>query len=175
MRKVEVVPHDPRWRDAYEAEAKHVATALGETVVAVHHVGSTAIPDIHAKPVIDLLVEVADLTEVDGRSSAMESLGYQVMGEYGISGRRYFRKDSREGTRTHHVHAFQAGSDEVARHLAFRDYLIAHPGDAQRYGALKRELAEKHPQSTDAYMDGKHGFIQEMDRRAAQWRRSNPG
>jgi GrpB-like predicted nucleotidyltransferase (UPF0157 family) len=175
MRKVEVVPHDPRWRDAFEAEAKHVAAALGENVVAVHHIGSTAIPDIYAKPVIDMLVEVRDIAEVDGRSPMMESLGYEVMGEYGIPGRRYFRKDDREGVRTHHVHAFEAGSAEAERHLAFRDYMIAHPGDAQRYGELKMKLAEEHPQSMDAYMDGKDAFIKEMDRRAARWRASQAG
>jgi GrpB-like predicted nucleotidyltransferase (UPF0157 family) len=171
MGKVEVVPHDPRWRDAFEAEARHVADALGENVVAVHHVGSTAIPDIYAKPIVDLLVEVTDIAEVDGRSSAMESHGYEVMGEYGIPGRRYFRKDNREGIRTHHVHTFEAGSAEVERHLAFRDYMIAHPLEAQRYSELKRQLAEEYPQNMDGYMDGKDGFIKEMDRRAARWRR----
>ena len=175
MRKVEVVPHDPRWRDAFEAEAKHVAAALGENVVAVHHVGSTAIPNIHAKPIVDLLVEVREIAEVDGRSSAMESLGYEVMGEYGIPGRRYFRKDNREGIRTHHIHAFEAGSEEAERHLAFRDYMIAHPAEAQRYSDLKRSLAEEHPQSPDGYMDGKDGFIKEMNRRAARWRASQAG
>lgn len=172
MRKVEIVPHDPRWREAFEAEAKQIASALGENIVAVHHIGSTAIPNIYAKPVIDLMVEVRDITEVDGRSSAMESLGYEVKGEFGIPGRRYFRKDNREGIRTHQIHAFETGSSEVERHLAFRDYMIANPEDAQRYSELKRQLAEEHPQSMDGYMDGKDGFIKEMDRRAAQWRTS---
>ena len=175
MRKVEVVPHNPEWRDAFEAEAKHVAAALGENVVAIHHIGSTAIPSIYAKPIVDLLVEVSDITEVDGQSSAMESLGYEVMGEYGIPGRRYFRKDNQQGIRTHHIHAFEAGSAEVERHLAFRDYMIAHPVEAQRYSELKRKLAEEHPQNIDGYMDGKDGFIKEMDRRAAQWRTSQAG
>ena len=141
-------------------------------MLAVHHVGSTAIPGIYAKPILDLLVEVRGVAEVDGRSSSMESLGYQVMGEYGIPGRRYFRKDDREGIRTHHVHAFEAGSAEAERHLAFRDYMLAHPADAQRYSELKRRLAEEHAQSADGYMDGKDGFIKEMDRRAARWRDS---
>ena len=175
MRKVEVIPHNPQWRDAFEAEAKHVAAALGENVVAIRHIGSTAIPNIYAKPVVDLLVEVRDITRVDGQSSAMESLGYEVMGEYGIPGRRYFRKDNQEGIRTHNIHAFEAGSAEAERHLAFRDYMIAHPGDAQRYSELKRKLAEEHPQSLDGYMDGKDGFIKEMDRRAARWRTSQAG
>jgi GrpB-like predicted nucleotidyltransferase (UPF0157 family) len=173
MKKVEVVPHDPRWRDSFEAEAKDIAAALGENLVAIHHIGSTAVTGIHAKPVVDLLVEVRDIAGLDGQSPAMESLGYEVMGEYGIPGRRYFRKSNREGTRTHHVHAFETGSGEVQRHLAFRDYMIAHPADAQRYSELKRKLAAEHPRNIDGYMDGKDGFIQEMDRRAAQWRASN--
>lgn len=175
MRRVEVVPHDPRWREAFEAEAAQVAAALGENVVAIHHIGSTAIPGIYAKPVVDLLVEVGDIAEVDGRGAAMEALGYEVMGEYGIPGRRFFRKDDREGVRTHNIHAFEAGSAEVERHLAFRDYMAAHPGDAQRYSELKRRLAEEHPHSLDEYMDGKDGFIKEVDRRAVLWRASQGG
>ena len=170
MKRVEVVPHNPGWRDAFGAEAERVAAALGENVVAVHHIGSTAIPNIYAKPVIDLLVEVGDISEVDGRSAAMESLGYEVMGEYGLPGRRYFRKDDREGVRTHHVHVFEAGSAEAERHLAFRDYMVAHPEEAQSYSELKRKLAKEHPQNIDGYMDGKDSFIKEMDRRAARWR-----
>lgn len=172
MSRVEVVPHDPRWRDAFEAEAGRVAAALGETVVAVHHIGSTAIPGIYAKPVIDLLVEVGDINDVDARGAAMESLGYEVMGEYGIPGRRFFRKDDPEGVRTHNLHVFEAGSAQVVRHLAFRDYMIAHPADAREYSELKRRLAQEHPRSIDGYMDGKDGFIKEMDRRAARWRAS---
>jgi GrpB-like predicted nucleotidyltransferase (UPF0157 family) len=172
MSKVNVVPHNPGWRDAFEAEAKLVAAALGENVSAVHHVGSTAIPGIYAKPVIDLLVEVRDLSEVDLRSPSMASEGYEVMGEYGIPGRRYFRKDDGAGVRTHQVHVFEAGSAEVVRHLAFRDYMLAHPSDAQEYSELKRRLAEEHPQDMDGYMDGKDGFIKEMDRRAARWHTS---
>lgn len=174
MTKVEVVPHDPRWAGAFAAEAEQIAAALGENIIAIHHIGSTAIPGIHAKPVIDLLVEVRDIAGVDARNSAMESLGYQVMGEYGIPGRRYFRKDDRHGTRTHQVHAFQAGSAEVQRHLAFRDYMIAHPEDARAYGELKRKLAEEYPWHMDGYIDGKDGFIKEMDRRAARWRSARP-
>src|SRR5215213_5709802 len=159
MKKVEVVAHNRQWRAAFETEAKDVAHALGENMVAIHHIGSTAIPNIFAKPIIDLLVEVKDITKVDKQSAAMEALGYEVMGEYGIPGRRYFRKDNEEGVRTHHIHVFEAGSAQVVRHLSFRDYLIAHPEEAQRYSELKTTLAEEHPRSMDAYMDGKDSFI----------------
>jgi GrpB-like predicted nucleotidyltransferase (UPF0157 family) len=171
VRKVEVVPHSRQWRDAFAAESKHVAAALGDNVIAIHHIGSTAIPDIYAKPIIDLLVEVKDIHGVDERSSAMESIGYEVMGEYGISGRRYFRRNNSEGIRTHHIHAFESGLAEIERHLAFRDYLIAHPKDAQRYSELKRQLGKEHADDIEAYMDGKDAFIKEMDHKAAHWRR----
>lgn len=172
MNTVEVVPHRPEWRDAFAAEAKQVAEALGPNALAIHHIGSTAIPNIYAKPILDLLVEVGDINEVDEQSASMASLGYEVMGEFGIHGRRYFRKDDQQGIRTHQIHAFETGSAQVARHLAFRDYMIAHPEDAQRYSELKRKLAAAYPQSPDGYMDGKDGFIKEMDRLAAQWRTS---
>lgn len=169
MRKVEVVPHNPKWREAFEVESKRVTDALGENVVAIHHIGSTAILGIYAKPIIDLLVEVKDIVNVDGRNSSMESLGYEVMGEFGIPGRRFFRKDNQEGIRTHHIHTFKVSSEQVHRHLAFRDYMIAHPEDAQRYSELKRGLAKEYPTNIDGYMDGKDGFIREMDQKAAQW------
>jgi GrpB-like predicted nucleotidyltransferase (UPF0157 family) len=170
MMKIEVLPHNPQWRDAFESEAAQIAAALGEIVVAIHHIGSTAIPNIYAKPVIDLLVEVRDIAEADGRNSAMRSLGYEVKGEFGIPGRRYFRKDNREGIRTHQVHAFEAGSAEVVRHLSFRDYMIAHPEDAQEYSELKQKLARQHPENMDGYMDGKDDFIKDIDQKAARWR-----
>ncbi len=149
--------------------ARQVAAALGENVVAMHHIGSTAIPGIYAKPIIDLLIEVNNLIKVDDQNAAMESLGYQVMGEFGIPDRRFFCKDNPEGVRTHHIHTFKAGSEQVGRHLTFRDYMIAHPKDAQRYSELKRQLAKAYPTDLDGYMDGKDGFIREIDQKAAQW------
>ncbi len=170
--RVEVVSHNPIWRNEFERESKQVTSALGENVVLIHHMGSTAIPNIYAKPVIDLLVEVNDITQVDEHSSEMEAVGYEAMGEFGIPGRRFFRKDNKAGVRTHHVHAFEAASPEIERHLAFRDYMMAHPEDAQRYSELKRALVKKlHESDIDGYMDGKDGFIKEMEKRAVAWSR----
>ena len=92
--RIQVVPYDPAWQSEFEAEAKRIARTLGKIVVRLHHIGSTAIPGILAKPIIDFLVEVDDIVELDDKSSAMEELGYEVMGEYGILGRRYFRKNN---------------------------------------------------------------------------------
>ena len=91
------------------------------------------------------------------------------MGEYGIPGRRYFRKFNASGNHTHQVHAFQTASAEVKRHLAFRDYMIAHPIEAQAYGELKRRLAIEHPDDIEAYIDGKESFIKEHEAKAIIW------
>ncbi|MFQ4144833.1 GrpB family protein [Chlorogloeopsis sp. ULAP02] len=168
--RVEVVPYNQNWQEVFATESKQIALAFSENVVAVHHIGSTAIPQIHAKPIIDILVEVKDITKVDEHNSAIEALGYEVMGEYGILGRRYFRKHNQAGIRTHHIHAFEVGSVQIERHLTFRDYMIAHPEDAQKYSDLKCELAKKYPDNIESYMDGKDGFITQMDIKAAQWR-----
>ncbi|MBE9042014.1 GrpB family protein [Oscillatoriales cyanobacterium LEGE 11467] len=172
-RKVEVVPHNPAWREAFEAESLRIAEILGENVAAIHHIGSTSIPTIYAKPIIDVLVAAVDLARVDDRNSAMEALGYEAMGEYGIRDRRYFRKDNRAGSRTHHVHIFEKGSGQIDRHLTFRDYMRTHPEDAQQYSELKQKLAAKYPEDIEGYMDGKHGFIQEIDSKAAAWRKQS--
>lgn len=169
--KVEVVPYNSSWRSQFEAESKQVALAFGENIVNIHHIGSTSIPNIHAKPIIDMLVEVKDIAKVDEQNLAMEALGYEAMGEFGISGRRYFRKENEIGIRTHHVHAFEVNSPEIIRHLAFRDYMIAHPEAAQQYSELKCQLAKQYPNDIYGYMDGKDSFIKETERKALEWRK----
>ena len=169
-RRVIVVPHDPTWKKDFEEEAHQITHALGDIVVALHHIGSTAIPGIHAKPIIDFLLEVDDILRLDERSSAMEGLGYEVMGEFGIAGRRYFRKEDALGIRTHHVHAFHVGNPESERHLAFRDFMIAHPLEAGAYNELKQKLARQHPEDMEAYMNGKDAFIKEHEAKAITWR-----
>ena len=171
-RRIQVVAHDPAWGSEFEAEAKRIARALGNIVVHLHHIGSTAIPGIFAKPIIDFLMEVEDIVELDDRSSAMEELGYEAMGEFGIPGRRYFRTNNALGVRTHQVHAFEADSPYVERHLAFRDYMIAHPVEAKTYGELKQRLAREYPDDIEAYMDGKDPYIKEHETKALAWRSS---
>ncbi len=168
--RVLVEPHDPCWAKSFELESRIVARALGPDVSAVHHIGSTAIPGIHAKPVIDMLVEVADISRIDVRAPEMIALRYEALGEFGIAGRRFYRKDDDAGVHTHHVHAFAASNSEVERHLAFRDFMLAHDDWAGRYSDLKRSLGQAHPDDIEAYMAGKDSFIKEVDQRAATWR-----
>jgi GrpB-like predicted nucleotidyltransferase (UPF0157 family) len=172
IRKVEVVPHNPNWCGAFETESKQIADALGENAIAIQHIGSTSIATIHAKPIIDILVAVRSIDKVNDRNSAMQAIGYACMGEFGISDRRFFRKDNAAGIRTHHIHTFEINSAQIDRHLAFRDYLNAHPEAAREYSELKQALAQKYPTDIQGYMDGKDGFIKEIDRQAAHWRNS---
>jgi GrpB-like predicted nucleotidyltransferase (UPF0157 family) len=169
--KVQVVPHDPNWSAEFMAEATRIRSALDDMVVAIHHIGSTAIRGICAKPIIDILLEVDDIQKLEARSAALGDLGYEAKGEFGIPGRRYFRKESPVGVRTHHVHAFGIGDAAIERHLAFRDYMIAHPDIAQSYSLLKQRLAEAHPDDIEAYMDGKDAFIKEHEAEAIVWKR----
>jgi GrpB-like predicted nucleotidyltransferase (UPF0157 family) len=170
IRKAEVVPHNPDWHRLFETESKQITIALGENVIVIHHIGSTSIETIYAKPIIDILIQVSSITKVDEQNSSMQLLGYQCMGEFGIKERRFFLKDNSDGIRTHHIHVFEIGSAQIARHLAFRDYLNVQIEDALTYSTLKRSLAAKYPYDIEGYMDGKHDFIQEIDRKAAEWR-----
>ncbi|MEJ8474553.1 GrpB family protein [Roseibium algae] len=167
-----VTPHDPLWKTAFEAEARAITSSLGDRYIALHHIGSTAIPGILAKPIIDLMGIVSDLDDLDLQSKSMESLGYEVMGPYGIDGRRYFRKITPAGQRTHQLHVFTSGSPHIERHLAFRDYLRAHPRVAADYSALKASLTNGHTPTWENYMDGKDPFIATTEKDAVEWFRS---
>lgn len=166
---VKVVPHNPQWKTEFELESQQIAKILAENIIFIHHIGSTAIPNIYAKPIIDLLIEVKDINLIADKTSAMVGLGYEAMGEFGLSGRRYFRKEDPPGIRTHHVHIYQTNSTEIDRHLAFRDYMIAHPQEAKQYSQLKQELAQRYPDDIESYMDGKDEFVQEMEQKAMLW------
>lgn len=167
--QVHVVPHDPAWRALFAGEAHRLRVALHGMRVVVEHMGSTAIIGICAKPVVDILLAVDALAVLDARVDAMRALGYEAKGEFGIPGRRYFRKDSPAGVRTHQVHAFERGSEGARRHLAFRDYMNAHAEAAQAYGALKQQLALTFAHDAQAYIAGKDAFIKQHEALALAW------
>lgn len=167
---IELIPYDPAWPDEFAREAAVLRDALGDVLLSLEHIGSTAIPGLLAKPVIDILAIVTNVELLDTRSQAFEKLGYQVRGEFGIPGRRYFRKDDDIGRRTHHIHAYSVGANEITRHLNFRDYLRAHPAVADAYRALKEALAAKCGDDRPCYSDGKSDFIRDVEQKAAIWR-----
>lgn len=171
-RRIILAPPDPAWPEQFRAEAARLRTILGDEAVAIEHIGSTAIPGIPAKPTIDVLVAARDLAAIDALRPTLEAAGYAWRGENGIPGRRYLVCGTEEA-HTHHVHILCAGNPEIARHLAFRDYLVAHPAEAQAYARLKEQLAARLADDPAAYTEAKSAFIREVDARAAAWRRSS--
>ncbi len=166
--QVKILPHDPLWTTRYREEAKTLRALFGEQMVAIHHIGSTAVPELPAKPIIDILLEVHDINLVDLFANQMRQLGYESRGEFGLPRRRYFPKIV-AGEHTCHVHTWQTGDSEIERHISFRDYLIVHPEAVKAYGHMKKALAEKFAGDRERYIMGKHEFCQEIERRAIRW------
>ncbi|HEY3273535.1 MAG TPA: GrpB family protein [Methanocella sp.] len=164
---VRVLPHDPAWKDEYHREAQKLREILDDEISEIHHIGSTSVPGLPAKPVIDILIGVRKIEDIDRYNDAMVRAGYEARGEYGIPGRRFFTKGIPE--RTHNVHIFQADDPGFKRHLNFRDYLIAHQDSAQKYGELKKALAGTCENDLDRYCDGKDAFVKETEKKAIEW------
>ena len=170
-RRIELVPFDPDWSARYEEEMAYLHPVLGDELAGIHHIGSTAIPGIFAKPIIDILGAAYDIRRIDLCNPAMEALRYVPKSEYGIPGRRYFTRYKDESSSlTVHLHVYQIDHPDVVRHLAFRDYLNAHPEEAARYEALKLSLVEKYADERSLYTEGKSELIQALDAEAAAWR-----
>lgn len=171
VRRVEVVGPDESWEAMFELEKDRLRNLFGDLVIEVYHIGSTAIPNIYAKPIIDILIEVKDIEKVDKFNSGMKQLGYIPKGEYGIPGRRFFIKGT-EVDRTHHIHIFQQGDVEVGKHVNFRDYMRLHPDKAMAYSKLKRELAKKYPEDITGYMAEKNDFIKKIEAEIIIWKKN---
>ena len=152
---------DPAWAEAAAAEGERVREALG--AAQVEHVGSTSVPGLAAKPIVDLLAGLAPLEIGPEQIHAMEALGYEALGEFGHPGRIYFR------TRDRHVHAVELGGDHWVRHLAFRDYLRAHPEEAAAYAEEKRRALNASGGEGERYWAEKSPFVEGLERRALAW------
>ncbi|MGA9290430.1 MAG: GrpB family protein [Anaerobacillus sp.] len=170
MRKVEVEKFNDIWSDLFLLEAQKLEQLFGENMIEIHHIGSTAVKGLKAKPVIDIMPVVQDLSLVDQKNDEMKAIGYEAMGENGLVGRRFFRKGG--DLRSHHVHLYERGNPDIDRHLAFRDYLIEHPEDRSLYGETKAELAERFPFDMEAYIDGKDALVREIETKALEWYRN---
>lgn len=169
-RVIEVVDYDPQWRKHYRDESRQIREILGGNCRAIYHIGSTSVPGLAAKPIIDMMAAVDDLDRVDEKNAEFERLGYECMGEFGIPGRRFFKKGGDQ--RTHHLHIFQKDNrQDIERHLAVRDYLACHTAAANEYAALKKRLAEEYRYDNDGYCDGKEEFVRELEQKALAWQK----
>lgn len=171
LRNIEVVPYDPSWPQRFTEEKQRLVSALPADIAIIHHIGSTAVDGLMAKPIIDILLEVDVVERLDGCSEAFEALGYECMGEFGMPGRRYFRKGGLD--RTHQIHAFNTGSDDALRHLAFRDYMRAFPAVAEEYVRLKVQVAAASDNDIRRYSEGKAAFVSQHEQRALKWYRDS--
>ena len=166
--KVEVVEYSSKWPIMFQAEALKIKNILRDELIDIYHIGSTAVENLKAKPIIDIMPVVRDITKVDKYNKEFEALGYEHKGEFGIAGRRYFRKGLT--VRTHQIHIFEiSNTRDIDRHLAVRDYLRTHPQNAFEYGQLKSKLAALYPFDNRAYCDGKNTFVKELERKALKW------
>jgi len=172
---VVIVDYDPAWPAAFERERDLLRWVLGDLLLEVEHIGSTAVPGLDAKPIIDIMAAVGRLDDAEAAASLLERLGYEYAPELNaaIPERRFFRKRA-SGRRTHHLHIVEPNCDFWRRHLLFRDYLRAHPAAARCYARLKRELAGRCGDDLHRYTDAKTPFIREIEARARVWSCQDP-
>ena len=167
-RKIEVVDYRPEWDTMFKVESKKIKKILGKNCVGVYHIGSTSVKGLPAKPIIDIMPVVKDISLVDAHNGEFEALGYECRGEFGILGRRFFAKGG--DNRTHHIHIFeQSNQTDIQRHIAVRDYLNAHSDMAAKYAALKKKLAAEFPFDNDGYCDGKEEYMKSLEEKALHW------
>lgn len=156
--KITVQPYQASWTKDYLSEEAKIKAILKDKLLACHHIGSTSVEGQAAKPTIDIMPVVKDISEVDKHIPDFEAIGYESLGENGIPGRRFLYKGG--DLRTHHVHIFEeSNQNDITRHLAVRDYLRSHPNVHKNYGSLKSQLAKQFPDDRDAYCEGKDAFV----------------
>lgn len=164
--KVRLSAFNENWTRMFIEEADSLREIFGNEIVAFEHFGSTSVQGLKAKPVIDMMCIVKDIEKIDSFNEQMAGLGYDVAGEWGIEGRRLFRKGGEN--RTHHIHVYEINNPQIERHLIFRDYLRSHPEEVQLYSNFKVELAAQF-EHTSGYSPAKKAFVSEMEKRALEW------
>ncbi|MFO1444884.1 GrpB family protein [Bacillus sp. Bva_UNVM-123] len=164
--KVRLTEFNEDWSKVYRKEVEFLKSVFREEVIKFEHFGSTAVYGMKAKPVIDMMCIVKDIEKIDLFNAQMESLGYDVAGEWGIAGRRLFRKGGEN--RTHHIHFYQHDNPQIERHLILRDYLRCHPQQVANYSRFKDELAKRFEYTKD-YSPAKRSFMKDMEQKALLW------
>ena len=157
---VRLAPYSSEWPPLFEEERRLLESAVAGRVLAFEHVGSTSVPGLAAKPIIDVMAAVGDLRDVEPCVGPLAAIGYVYKGENGLPGRHYFTKGA--PLRTHHLHVVTPDSAFWREHLLFRDYLRAHPDAAREYARLKAELARRFARDRAAYTEAKAPFIRRV-------------
>jgi GrpB-like predicted nucleotidyltransferase (UPF0157 family) len=173
LQTLEIIDYKKSWIDEFNLEADALKSSIDFLRPEIHHIGSTSVPGLASKPIIDILVEVDNVHDLDRHFKNFEAIGYQWRGENGIPGRRYFEKGGDD--RTHQIHAFIRDSIGAVRHIAFRDYLTCHPQIALDYAILKKQVAKACNNDIEKYCAGKNEFIKKHEKLAVAWYSHNNG
>jgi GrpB-like predicted nucleotidyltransferase (UPF0157 family) len=162
-RRVSLAPYDESWPQLFAGLRDEIAGACGDLLAGVEHIGSTSVPGLAAKPVIDVMPGLHRFDDGPRAAELLAPLGYVYRAGFGIPGRHYFQKDDpASGERIANVHMYEVGHDEWIAHLAFRDYLRRHGAWRDRYLALKQDLAARYPFDVEAYAEAKTAFVKEV-------------
>ena len=162
--RVVVLPYDSAWRDDFLKIRDELMAAIGDLALAVEHVGSTSVEGLCAKPCIDIDVVIADNTVFREVVRALGEIGYIHEGDLGIKGREAFRYTDKPHLPSHHLYVCTRDSDELKRHLTFRDYLCTHPAAVRKYGEVKTRAAQLFADDIDGYIEYKSACIRELYR-----------
>ena len=161
-RNIVVVPYDEKWKLRFEEIAGELSAALGDLAHSIEHVGSTSVPGLAAKPIIDIDVVIEDESKLQAVVDALAKIGYQYEGNLGIPGREAFGYEGKTHLMEHHLYVCPADSPELHRHLSFRDYLRGHPEAVKEYSRIKEEAARLFPHDIDGYINHKGTLIEKI-------------
>ena len=161
-KQVCVLPYDEAWQQDFSAIAAELWDALGTLALRIEHVGSTAVPGLSAKPIIDIDVVIRDSSQLEAVIAALGTIGYRHEGDLGIAGREAFKYEGKDHLRKHHLYVCPQDSPELKRHLAFRDYLRSHPAAVREYSRIKEEGASLYPRDIEKYIEHKAPFIEKV-------------
>ncbi|MHA2365866.1 MAG: GrpB family protein [Candidatus Hodarchaeales archaeon] len=166
---ITIVEYDSQWPERYQKEKKLINSVIDKWILTIEHIGSTAVTELGAKPIIDIMIGIESLEKAKYCFAPLESIGYKYIPKHesSIPERRYFNKGP-DNCRTHHLHMVELNSEFWTRHLLFRDYLRSHPETKKEYYTLKKKLAKKYRTNTRAYTDAKTKFIRGIEEKAIQ-------
>lgn len=167
-RRVEIAPYNPHWPDLFKQEASRIRHVLGDHLKEIYHIGSTAIPNMPAKPVIDMMLVCDNLDQIILMAEKLNELNYHNLRRQIIPHQSFFIR-RQDNNISFHLHIHEKGSPQIKRHVNFRDYVIQHPEDAKAYETLKIHLAKKFTDDMNSYVFGKDKLVQEIDVKAKLW------
>ena len=161
-KRVLVVPYDETWTSAFENIRKEIASTVGDLIIGIEHVGSTSVEGMSAKPIIDIDIVIKDYSVFDTLVNELNSIGYIHEGNLGIKDREAFKYLDKPHLQPHHLYVCPQQSEELFRHITFRDFLRSNPEAAKRYGAVKEKAAQLFPDDIDKYIEYKSSCIEEL-------------